>query len=299
VIALATGDWHLWDVPPVYRESEPDWWAAMQRPIDQIKAVWRKYHEPPILFGGDLFDRWKASPELINWALKHLPPMYAVAGNHDLPNHRYEDVHKSAYWTMVEAGRLVDLKPGFPHPLNGLTIHGFPYGVPIKSIASHMIDGFNVALIHSYVWRKNHGYTGAPEDRRVSQWERKLSNFSHAFFSDNHSAFDYQGADTLVVNSGCIMRRRRDESGYEPRLWALYDDGEVHGHVLDCSQDCYSERGETSGAKLPEVDAEKLIESLKGLQQKTKIDFQETCRQVMRTMQVGQDVEERVLEALG
>jgi hypothetical protein len=273
--------------------------AAMQRPVDQIKELQAKYHGVPILCGGDIFDRWKASPELINWCLKHLPTIYAVPGNHDLPNHRYDDIRKSAYWTLVEANRVIDLKPGVPHPLKGLTVHGFPYGSPVKSIASNMIDGFNVALIHAYVWRRGHGYTGAPEDRRVGEWERKLTNFDFALFSDNHNAFDYKGRDTWVVNMGCIMRRRRDEEKYKPRVWLIWSDGEVSEKFLDTSEDVYAaRRDEGEGKDVPQVDTAGLVESLKGLQQKTRIDFQETCKEIMRSVGVTAEVEEKVMEAL-
>jgi DNA repair exonuclease SbcCD nuclease subunit len=174
VVAIFTGDWHLSEKPPVYRGNEPDWYAAQLRPIEQIKSLQRKYCGVPIVFTGDLFDKWDVRPELINFALKHLPIMYGIAGNHDLPNHRLADIERSGYWTMVEAGRIVDLKWGTPHPLNNVVLCGFPFGTEIKPATSHPIDGFNVAVIHAYTWKKNHGYTGAPEDKRVGEWERKL-----------------------------------------------------------------------------------------------------------------------------
>jgi hypothetical protein len=298
VLAIATGDWHVDDVAPTYRENEPDWWAAMQRPIDQIKAIQNKY-KCPILHDGDVFNRWKASPELINWCLRHFPVMYGIPGNHDLPNHRYEDKNKSAYQVLVEAGRIIDLKPGIPHPLNGLTVTGFPFGTPVKSATSQGIDNLTVALAHAYVWKKNHGYTGAPEDKRVGEWERKLGGFSHAFFGDNHNAFDYQGRDTWVVNTGCIMRRRRDESTYAPSVWLLWSDGEVSRKKLDCSEDIYSQAADKEVVDRGEaIDPERLIQSLRGLQQKNRIDFQATVTEIMTTLGVSEEVRSRVMEAV-
>jgi predicted phosphodiesterase len=301
VVSIHCSDFHLWDVPPSYRENEPDWWAAMLRPIEQIKALQRKYHGVPIVFGGDLFDRWKPSPELINFALKHLPVMYGIAGNHDLPNHRLADIERSGYWTMVEAGRVIDLKYGSPHPLNIAVLHGFPFGTEIKSITNHALDGFNVAVVHAYIWKKNHGYMGASEDKRVGEWERKLGGFSHAFFGDNHNAFDYQGRDTWVVNTGCIMRRRRDESTYTPSVWLLWSDGEVSRKKLDCSEDVYTMVGDVEGGKrvvCRTLDPSDLIKSLKGLQQKNRIDFQATVTELMTTLGVSEEVRSKVMEAM-
>jgi hypothetical protein len=299
VVSIHTSDFHLWDVPPSYRESEPDWWKAMLRPIEQIKALQRKYHGVPIVFGGDLFDRWKPSPELLNFALKHLPVMYGIAGNHDLPNHRLADIERSGYWTMVEAGRIVDLRWGAPHPLNNVVLHGFPFGTEVKPATSHPIDGFNVAVIHAYIWKKNHGYTGAPEDKRVGEWERRLGGYSHAFFGDNHNGFDFQGRDTWVVNTGCIMRRRRDESTYSPSVWLLWSDGEVSRKKLDTSEDVYVSGGDQGEDKnVPAMDTGNLIKSLKGLQQKNRIDFQATVTELMTTLNVSEEVRTRVMESM-
>jgi hypothetical protein len=299
VVSIHTSDFHLWDVPPSYRESEPDWWKAMLRPIEQIKALQRKYHGVPIVFGGDLFDRWKPSPELLNFALKHLPVMYGIAGNHDLPNHRLADIERSGYWTMVEAGRIVDLRWGAPHPLNNVVLHGFQFGTEVKPATSHPIDGFNVAVIHAYIWKKNHGYTGAPEDKRVGEWERRLGGYSHAFFGDNHNGFDFQGRDTWVVNTGCIMRRRRDESTYSPSVWLLWSDGEVSRKKLDTSEDVYVSGGDQGEDKnVPAMDTGNLIKSLKGLQQKNRIDFQATVTELMTTLNVSEEVRTRVMESM-
>jgi hypothetical protein len=301
VVAIFTGDWHLSEKPPVYRGNEPDWYAAQLRPIEQIKSLQRKYCGVPIVFTGDLFDKWDVRPELINFALKHLPIMYGIAGNHDLPNHRLADIERSGYWTMVEAGRIVDLKWGTPHPLNNVVLCGFPFGTEIKPATSHPIDGFNVAVIHAYTWKKNHGYTGAPEDKRVGEWERKLGGFSHAFFGDNHNAFDFQGRDTWVVNTGCIMRRRRDESTYAPSVWLLWSDGEVSRKKLDCSEDVYapcSTVDKEVADKGEGIDALKLIKSLKGLQQKNRIDFQAMVTEIMTTLGVSEEVRTRVMESM-
>jgi hypothetical protein len=301
VLAIATGDWHLCDTPPSYRQNEPDWWAAQLRPIDQIKALQRKFHGVPILFGGDLFDRAKSSPELVNWTLRHMPVVYGIPGNHDLVHHRYEDVNKSSFQTVVEAGKIIDLKPGIPHPLSGLTVTGYPFGVPVKSIASNMIDGLNVALIHAYCWRQGHGYQGAPDDKRVKEWERKVTNFPIALYSDNHHHFIYRGRDTTIVNMGCIIRRRRDESHYEPSVALIWSDGEVSRKKLDCSEDVYapcSTVDKEVADKGEGIDALKLIKSLKGLQQKNRIDFQATVTELMTTLGVGEEVRTRVMESM-
>lgn len=297
MVAIQTGDWHLSDTPPAYRENEPDWWAAQQRPLDQIKELQNKYHGVPILFGGDLFDKAKCSPELVNWTIKHMPQVYGIPGNHDLVHHRYEDIHKSSFWTMVEASKVIDLKPGVPHPLHGFTVYGYPFGSPVKSVASHPIVGFNVAVVHAYCWRKGHGFPGATPEHRVTEWEKKLGNFQIACFADNHSHFVYGGKETTVVNTGCIMRRRRDESGYEPRVALIWSDGEVSFKKLDCSEDQYVTDEGTAVERGQEIDVGSLMGSLARLKT-TRIDFNDAVNGLMETLKVSKDTRQKVMESL-
>ena len=115
VVAIACADIHLQHTAPICRSGEPDWYAAMARPLEELRGLQENY-DCPILCAGDVFNHWNnCPPELINWAIKHLPKMYAIPGQHDLPQHRLDDVRKSAYWTMVEAGVIENLPLGLPH----------------------------------------------------------------------------------------------------------------------------------------------------------------------------------------
>jgi hypothetical protein len=180
-----------------------------------------------------------------------------------------------------------------------VVLYGYPFGTEIKRATDYNIDGYSVAVVHAYIWKKNHGYTGAPEDKRVGEWERRLGGFSHAFFGDNHNAFDYQGRDTWVVNTGCIMRRRRDESTYAPSVWLLWSDGEVSRKKLDCSEDIHSQAADKEVVDRGDaIDPERLIQSLRGLQQKNRIDFQAMVTELMTTLGVSEEVRSRVMEAV-
>ena len=100
VIAVCCSDIHLSHRPPKLREAEPNWYAAQARVLSQVRAV-VETHKCPLIVAGDVFDEgWRAHkcpPELVNFAIRHLPVCYAVPGQHDLPHHRYADVDKSAY----------------------------------------------------------------------------------------------------------------------------------------------------------------------------------------------------------
>jgi hypothetical protein len=66
---------------------------------------------PPIVYVGDIWDHYRQPPEAINWAIRELPKGYAIPGQHDLRHHNYEDIKKTAYWTLMEAGVILDMRP--------------------------------------------------------------------------------------------------------------------------------------------------------------------------------------------
>lgn len=73
-IAILCSDLHFSSVPPVARSSEPSWFDAMKRQIDELKRVQEKHH-CPIIVAGDVFDRWRETPELVNFLIDNLPQM--------------------------------------------------------------------------------------------------------------------------------------------------------------------------------------------------------------------------------
>lgn len=296
-MAISTSDWHLDDSVPSYRANEPDWWAAQQRPIEQIKALKEQY-KCPILFAGDLFNKWKATPELINWAIKHVPVMYSIPGNHDLPNHRYDDIHKCGYWTLVQAGVLIDIKHDSPYPINdSILVYGFPFGKPIRPAYEAPLVGMNVALIHAYCWKKGTGYVGADREHRVGSWESRLQGYQIACIGDNHHPFLWKGKATTIVNNGCINRRRADEADYSPGVYLIWSDGEVSRKNLDCKLDVYAERIKQTEER-DEIDTTQLIESLSKLR-KNRIDFEAVVQEVLTVAKVNEGVRSKVMEAMG
>src|SRR3990172_3116798 len=99
-IAILTADWHLSHKPPIFRSTEPDWYAAMQRPLDEIISL-SVIHHCPVLCAGDIFHKWNSPPELINFVMSQADcTKLTIAGQHDLPNHNFREIERSAYWTL-------------------------------------------------------------------------------------------------------------------------------------------------------------------------------------------------------
>ncbi len=296
VRAIFVSDLHLQARPPVARSAEPDWWEAMRRPLDEIMDL-SVQHECPVLYAGDIFNRWDAGPEVINFALRHLPKGYAVPGQHDLPNHNYEEIHRSAYGTLVEARRLVNIPPGKPMVCGGLSVTGFPWGVPPVPLNPRSIGSFAVALIHRFVWIKGCGYPGAAEDAYLDT--KALQGYDVAIYGDNHKGFlvkPTRAGSPWVINCGGFMRRKTDERDYKPGIGLLMGDGSVQRHYLNTELDKFTALTAAEEAIATTLDMSRFVDELKGLGAGDALNFWDTMKKFLDTNNVRKEVRNVIME---
>ncbi len=194
VAAIVCSDIHLQHRPPIARSNEPDWYEAMARPLLEISTLCRIY-SVPLIIAGDVCNRWDSPPELINFAIKMLPKeVYAVPGQHDLPNHRYDRIKKSAYWTLVEAGSITNLEEDKPYYIKerNIVLYGFPWNAVLKPRSNAARDGgtaIHIAVVHKYIWIKGHSFPGARREDRAKTIIGELDGYDAIVAGDNHSGF--------------------------------------------------------------------------------------------------------------
>ncbi len=277
VLAVMVSDIHLSRTAPVSRSAEPDWYEAQGRMLDQVQQLIDQ-HGCPAICSGDLFDRWDASPELINWTIDHIPrPMYTIPGQHDLPLHNYADIHRSAYWTLAKVGAISDLGAGGDWTLcedkNGrMLLASFPWGSDIRNVDAGVGD-LKIAVIHRYVWKQGASYDDPPPESRYHHLAKSLEGYDVAVFGDNHIGFQVNLGNTRLVNCGCLIPRKSDERKLKPSAWLLMDDGTVERKILDCSQDKWLEQEEVK-AILEPTGMDEFLEGLKTLDHDS-LDFRE------------------------
>jgi len=295
VVAIICSDLHLQLRPPLAREEEPDWLAAMDRPLAEIRELVRK-HKAIVLYAGDIFDRWNSPAELINWALEHLPSGWSIPGNHDLPNHRLELVHKSAYGTMVRAGKLNDLSNKGLQIRNTLYIYGFPFGsVPKFERPKH--KGLVIGLVHEYLWQAGASYPGAPKEQKLSKVAKRFKPFDVVVVGDNHIGFKRKlKGGTVVLNCGTVMRRKSNEAHYEPQCGLIHESGKVSVHKFDISKDIITETV-TEKEEKELKDMEDLVDGLSGLEA-SDLSFRDSIARAMKHKAVRPLVKQIILEAL-
>ena len=285
-IACLTSDWHLSHTAPVARSAETDWYSVQLRYVNQVKEI---AGDLPIICAGDLFDKCGAGNklipnELINWSIEHLPHLFGIPGQHDLYGHNYDDIHKSAYWTLVQAGKITDLKPNMAKPIpvksKGLWAYGCPWGAKVKTPEpTPHFTGIKLAVIHAYIWTSKHKHPAATNDTNKSRWAERLRGYDAAVFGDNHDGW-VSDIGTPVINTGTLMRRKQDERHYQPHVGLLYDDGHIERVPLDCSEDKFIDVTLLREAFESEGRIEELLEYLRGVSSE-EITFEDAVRRAM------------------
>lgn len=222
-LLVVCSDIHLTLKPPIARAVDGvDWLATQAGYLSQVDAICKRYGVP-LAIAGDLFDRWNPSPELITFALRHLPSAYAIPGQHDLPYHAFADVSKSAFGVLAECGHLKLITPEKPIKLPGCSLYGLPWGLGPSAFASRNKNHINIGIVHAYIWStRQNAYAGALPSTKAAKWANKLRGFDAVCFGDNHKGFTSKFNGTWIVNCGGFMRRKSDETRYRPRCVVLH-----------------------------------------------------------------------------
>lgn len=319
VAAIVCADIHFCPKPPVFRSPEPDWYEAMLRPIKQIKQIRQDYKPTekwkiPILIAGDLFDKWNSPPELINWVMGNLsgPAIYTIPGQHDLPHHCLTEIHKSAYWTLVEANIIKHMEERTALVLQmrheTIRIYAHPYGCKIRP-CEHIEDDdpeIRIALLHEYKWIPGHNYHTATRSSNLER-QSKSSNmikgkwfgYDAVIYGDNHDGFITTIGKTTIFNCGSVMRRTKRQRNYAPQVGLITKTGNIIPQYLDVTEDkCWDEPDilRPEDISTDPTKMEKILESLGGLTT-TATNFIEALEYFMEDEDVSPKVKEIILKA--
>lgn len=207
-----------------------------------------------------------------------MPHVYAVPGNHDLPNHQYNDIERSAYYTLVHAGKVTPIRPnawdyyGSGRQGTGrkaFAFWGYPCGFPTNKVPQlkpeHVSTEVRLAIVHDYVWSgEGTAFPGVGDEKRIQHHAFFLKDhFDSVLFGDNHIRQDGKCNGVFWTNPGPIMRRSHKERDQNPSVRLLKSDGSFEIHELDASKDKWKDEPTTHEAT--ETDFRELVELLKDL----------------------------------
>lgn len=297
VLAILCSDLHFTHSAPTARSAEPDWYAAMQRPIEEVKALSVK-HGAPIFVAGDIFDRWYGADkehthQLCDFLRLAFYPreFHTIPGNHDLPNHSLDLIERSAYWTLKNSGTIRHLDQAAAFGTR-LVVHPFSWGKKITPLNKERGDNrIHLALVHKFVWDKETGFPGAPDDGYVVNFYETVKGYDVVAVGDNHSPFEFKN----IFNCGTFLRRKRDERKHKTRVGMLLDNGTVTTHYLDVSRDLWLE--EKVEQEATKVVGESVLQELRDLGPDS-LDFRELVKQGLQQNRLSAEAQQIVLKSL-
>lgn len=163
----------------------------------------------PVIHAGDLFEYWKASPELISKTITHLPfQFYTVYGNHDLPQHNVELSYKSGVHTLEKAGSLK-------------VLNGCHWGQVPDRVADVMkIKNKSIMVWHVMTYQGREPFPGCTAPKGASLL-RKYP-YDLIVTGDNHKPFVEEHEGRLLVNPGSLFRTKADQMDFKPRVYLWY-----------------------------------------------------------------------------
>lgn len=294
VLALLSSDLHCRSLVPTSR-AEKDWYGVMLNYFNQIRALQEKHKTKIWIVAGDIFDRYAANPELINFLIDNMPKCHTIPGQHDLPLHVYEDMSKSGYGTLVRAGIITDMRTADnPHRFDRFNVYAFPWNHEITPIREGV--GISLAVIHAYIWTKDTGYPNAPVEQKAGAYKEKLKGYRCSVWGDNHKNFLIGNPNEFqILNCGGFIPVKSDERNHKPVVGLLHDDGGITTELLDTSKDEWQieEKAEPLGF----MDNSGFVHSLKTLGLNS-LDFREAVDHAMSVECVNEGVRKIVSEIL-
>jgi hypothetical protein len=173
------------------------------------------------------------------------------------------EIKKSAYWTLVEAGKLINIPHDKPLsielPTATLFLYGFPFGFPLHAPnppISERSDSVHIAVIHDYCWQSGFSYPGAPTEKSAEEHSQSARNYNVLHFGDNHKGFLKRvNRHQIIFNGGTFYRRNIDEADYRPMVGLVYDNGDVKPVYVPINEDILSVKvQETKSEENVEID---------------------------------------------
>jgi predicted phosphodiesterase len=239
IVFIAVSDIHLSHNVPAARGNELDWYAVMVRQLQWLSELQNQYHVP-IVVAGDLVHTFNQPAELINMAIKYMPQVYAICGQHDQPHHDQGQIHKSAYWTLVEAGRVVHLSQPLEILVKGEKVRFYPFSFGENIVSCPSTDGLCVSVAHRYCWDEGSSYPYALESEHVKN--QYAYGYDVMVFGDNHCGFVDRKGNQSVINCGTFYRRSITEKQYKPFVGLVSSTGTVYQEFVPVELDVFMDK---------------------------------------------------------
>lgn len=291
VTAILVADLHIRDDVPECRTD--DFLMAQSNKMEFLSYM-KKECDCPVLMAGDLFHKPRVSQYTEALAIRQLPGMYGVPGQHDLPSHNLDNIFKSSIGVLSAANKIRLL---LDDPLvidYTFIVKGFPFGVPFSSLKTDY-KGRKVAVIHKMIHKDQAIHSSIESTAGI--YLLKKSNYDLIVSGDNHLPFVVEYEGRILVNCGSMMRTTADQIDYVPGLWLWYSEENTVERV-----DFPHEKGVVSRTHLErkEIKDQRMESFVKSVSKSYEIglSFQDNLEHFFGENKTRQGIKDKIYEAM-
>lgn len=225
--AILTADWHIRADIPECRTDD-----FLQTQEDKVKFIVHlsKEHNCPILIAGDIGNKHQWPNWLLRWFAYMVKDIniIAIPGQHDLPNHRLDQLDKSAQG-VLSITDVIDLRSNvFISKEKDFELVSYPYSYPIVNYKKYFPEWDYIekrtsiiAMTHQMIIENKPLWPGQ-EDPKASSILRKFPEYVLILSGDNHNPFTVEYKGRILVNPGSLMRTTAEQINHKPRIYLWY-----------------------------------------------------------------------------
>jgi hypothetical protein len=226
-VFIGCGDLHAEKNTPTYRID--NYWETWQRKMLWIIDYANKKNAR-LLVAGDIFNTSRVGPDVTNIVLAIFQEAskvpYVVPGQHDLKYHT--DLEKCPLYTLELAGavKIIEGRDGM------FTGAGFGDDIPDKKS--------KFLITHTTITE------GEPpfflEDAiAAKKFMRMHPQFQIIVSGDYHVPFHVNMGDRHLINTGTIIRNKKDMHAYIPYIWEIVLDEEIIIDQIEIPHEPYND----------------------------------------------------------
>jgi DNA repair exonuclease SbcCD nuclease subunit len=297
---IVSSDWHLRSSKPRCRIDD-DWINTQKKALDQICVYANKY-KADVLVIGDIFHSTAETTNLIIAMVQELAlkleetdcKLYILAGNHDLPQHNLDNIHRSAFQILLNSKNI--------YHLNQLIMDDGNFTNKLSASNFGADDKLNAEIVFKHILCFPENEKIPPSDKIVKPSElfAQFENAKYIFTGDYHRQFVYaKGKTKKLLNPGCLLRQAADMIDYEPSVFLIdFVDGELKYDTLPIPDDEkmvtdeYLEKEEMRNNRI-----EAFIERIKENEQ-VSFDFIENVHNLMKNNDIKPEIKNTILELM-
>lgn len=290
--AIIVGDIHARDDQPPCRLD--NFWETQIWKFKWLRNLWDEYGRPAVLQPGDLFHRWKSSPQVISAVMNYLPPMVTIPGNPGKHNYySQEGFEKDALHVIQSSSLDWEVMNSYECSFyDWFAVHSCLWGQSPRPLVK-TDSKRKVLLTHKMILDGPEMFEG----ENGNDFLKKHKGFDLIVTGHNHKPMEF-GLDTrLLVNPGSFTRQTADET-HRPRvyLWWAEDNG-IMPVFVPTEEDVIT-REHIDQDKARDERIASFVESLADSALDVSIDFLKNIIGALESNKIREMVKQRVMEAV-